>query len=258
MKKSIYSCLLTVLFIGTGILNAQQITGNGNFVNKERTIESFSKIQVNGSIDVVLEQGDKGVLNVMADENLHDIIVTSVENNTLVISTKRNSGFSTKNKTEVHIYNSKIESLQLNGSGDAISKGKFSFADFEIAITGSGDVDLHADANNLSLSTHGSGDIKLEGTFNTVTATTSGSGDIGIKGSATSLTFSTTGSGDLDAFALKANDVSVTTTGSGDAKVNAEKSLMVKSNGSGDVVYKGNPVSKSITAKGSGECHQSN
>lgn len=66
--------------------------GTGTIISKERTIDgNFDQIEVSRGLDVYLSQNKTENLIAQADENLHDIIITKVENNVLKIYTEKTS-----------------------------------------------------------------------------------------------------------------------------------------------------------------------
>ena len=76
----------------------------------------------------------------------------------------------------------------------------------------------------------------------------SGSGDVELAGRARRLDIHMSGSGDTDATALAASDVAVDISGSGDADLVAHETLDVAISGSGDVRYAGDPkVHRSVS-----------
>ena len=65
-------------------LNSSGVTGNGNVSTIDRTLEAdFTEIEVSRGLDVYLTQSDAASIKVQADENLHDIIITKIENGVL-------------------------------------------------------------------------------------------------------------------------------------------------------------------------------
>ena len=100
----------------------------------------------------------------------------------------------------------------------------------------------------------GSGDMTISDvTKNKVVFSVSGSGDITARGSVGILEAVVSGSGDLSLQNLKAEHINVTINGSGDAEVWANQSISAKVNGSGDIVYKGNPIEVDTKVNGSGD-----
>ena len=267
--KTLFGTLLTVLIF----LSLKPAIAQG-YVTEERDVKAFRNIELNCSMDLIIEQGNTENLIVEVDEKYIENLVTEVRGETLVIKTtgrvwnvKRMRGFLTiKN----------LESIHLNGSGDVEMKNILRSDAFEITINGSGDVDMELDVEELFCSINGSGDVKLVGdaSFAILKINGSGdlemegfdmercelgvygSGDVKLEGSSKVLELKNTASGDLDAYHFKANEVYITKSGSGDARVFALEVIIVKSSGSGDVYYRGKPGKEKISASGSGDVHR--
>ena len=100
----------------------------------------------------------------------------------------------------------------------------------------------------------GSGDMIISDvTKDKVALTISGSGDITASGSVGVLEAVVSGSGDLNLKKLQAEYVNVTINGSGAAEVWANQSISAQVNGSGDILYIGNPTSVDTHVNGSGD-----
>ena len=100
----------------------------------------------------------------------------------------------------------------------------------------------------------GSGDMIItDVTRDKVVLNISGSGNIVASGRVGDLEAVVSGSGDLSLYELKADNINVTINGSGDAEVWANQSIFALINGSGDIVYKGNPAEVDKHVNGSGD-----
>ena len=100
----------------------------------------------------------------------------------------------------------------------------------------------------------GSGDMTISDvTKDKVILTITGSGDITASGSVGILEAVVSGSGDLSLQNLQADHVNVTINGSGDADVWSNQSISAQVNGSGDIVYTGNPTIVDTQVNGSGD-----
>lgn len=80
-----------------------------------------------------------------------------------------------------------------------------------------------------------------------------GSGDITATGVAKNIVAEINGSGSLNLASLKVDHVDVAVNGSGDAAVWATESLNAKVNGSGDIIYSGDPEKIDRAVNGSGD-----
>lgn len=212
MKKLALFILVTSFLLTS--CNQEIITGRGKIVTSTTNLSPFEKIEIVGSCDVELYNGEECYAELSDYENLLSYLEVKVVGNTLIIKTKDNiSLIGSKAKAKIFI------PYSLKG----------------ITITGSGDVDINGAFNSIeSLDITGSGDI-----------------DATVNSSLNQLEVSITGSGDIDVLPLQSNHVQCTITGSGDCKVHAVTSLNVSISGSGDVYYKGYPsVNTSISGSG--------
>ena len=166
---------------------------------------------------------------------LLEYIVTEMEHGALVVKVKNNVNLKTSmNKgIKITIPFKEIEKVSLAGSGDLWNEDLLTSDDLDISLTGSGDIVLNIKATKTKASVTGSGDVTLKGSTNTLEA-------------------SVTGSGDFHGSDLESNDTDVSVTGSGDAKVVCNGNLKARVSGSGDINYKGNPITEDTKVAGSG------
>jgi hypothetical protein len=92
----------------------------------------------------------------------------------------------------------------------------------------------------------------MQTTAKNVEARISGSGDIELGGNANDLDVVISGSGGFKGYNLKSKDVSVTISGSGNVETAVDGPLDAKISGSGSVYYKGN-AAISFKSSGSGK-----
>lgn len=213
------------------------IKGNGNNVTIERNTGDYDGVAVSGWFDVDLVSGNEGEITLTGEENLLEYIITEVKDGKLVIKTEKGVNLKTSNwKSGIHITVpvESISSVSMSGSGDIVGKTKIKTDYFKTAMSGSGDITLDLDVQNISASMSGSGDITLSGDTTNFEATISGSGDI-------------------EAYDLEADNVDATISGSADIQVTANKSLKARVSGSGDISYKGNPEKVNTKTSGSGD-----
>jgi hypothetical protein len=187
-----------------------------------------------GSYDVEITQGPVTSVKVEADENILPFILISENDGSLVIKSKEHVNFSPTKSIRIYITTSKLEQIQLSGSGNIIGKNKFTGGD------------------KLILKISGSGDIQLEVNAPEVKAEISGSGSMTLQGETQNENITIAGVGDYNANGLKAENAKVSIAGSGDVKVFAENKLDISIAGSGSVFYKGAATVKQHVV-GSGE-----
>lgn len=250
---------------GSGsFFGGKTIKANKNYVTKDIRVNSFEKISVAGSQEVIYtqKQGSPRVA-VHTSDNIVDLLDIRVKDNTLVIGFKKNVRVS-YDKLEVRVTSPNLTGVSMAGSGDfTFSNGLKTENDLSVSVAGSGAIkarNIHC--NNMKAAIAGSGDIQAETvTCNRLKATIAGSGDMnirkiaaadiesGIAGSGTILlsgtsqeaSYSISGSGDLFADGLEAKKISASISGSGDIKCFATEFLKARTGGSGSIGYKGDP-----------------
>ena len=229
MKSRIITIALLVAF-SIGGLNSFAATEK----KENRKVSSFSSLSLSISADVYIKQGSKTEVIIEGDANTLENIETVVSQGNLKIKYEsRWSSWSKNKKVKVYVTSPDWEGVSVSGSGNVVSESAIEGDDFNMAVSGSGNIKI----NDLSA--------------NDLEARISGSGNINVAGSkkANSLEISISGSGDFDGIGLAIDKVEVRISGSGGAKVYAESELNASVSGSGDIYYKGNAL---IDAKVSG------
>lgn len=91
MKSKIYLVILTLLFSTTTLFSQkiEKIKGSGILKIVEKEIQSFTSIEVEDNVEINLEKGETSGIKIEADDNLHAVINTVVQNNVLIISTSK-------------------------------------------------------------------------------------------------------------------------------------------------------------------------
>ena len=200
------------------IFTSVQLSGQ----EESRDVSGFTSISyaLPGSLEIV--QGSSESLVLKGNQDDLDKIITKVEGGTLKIYTKPH--VSNLSHITVYVTVRNLEELDVAGSGDVNVKDVLKSDDFELTLSGSGDVMFNKlEASSLEISLAGSGDISIAGKVKEVE-------------------ISIAGSGDIKADELESENAEVSIAGSGSARVWATESLETSIVGSGDVYYKGNPL----------------
>jgi hypothetical protein len=199
------------------------IDGNGNVTNTERNISSdFESIKVSQGLELYITQSSDVSLNIEADENLHELIMTEVENNVLRIYTTKN--IRRANSRKINLTIEDINAIKATSGSEVVSTNTIKVDELELNSTSGAEIKLDVTAESVnSRSTNGS-EIKLSGTTNLLIAeATSGS--------------------DIEASQLRARTSKVKATSGADISVNTSKELTARATSGGDVRYSGNPQS---------------
>ena len=214
-------------------------TSHANAEGQERKVDPFSEISLRVPGNLILAQGDKQNVEIVAKNSVLDKIITEVKDRKLTIR------FPSKDyiwrdiesgKIVIYVTVPEINALAVSGSGDIVAEDAIKSRILDLTVSGSGDINL--------------GELTAE----QVKVAISGSGDITIKGNetATDLSVAISGSGKLKALDFPVEDALVKVAGSGDCSVYVKNKLTAKVAGSGNVKYRGKPqIDKAVTGSGS-------
>ena len=227
--RILFLSILLLLSISSFTASAEEET---------RKVSSFSEISLRISGNLILEQGDKQSVRIVARPATLEKIITEVKGRSLIIRFQNNSFFNkTYNSGSVDIYVTvpEINALTVSGSGSITANDRIKSRNLDLTVSGSGDIVL-AELNAERVKT-----------------TVSGSGDILLKsgGTADECSVTISGSGNVKAVGFEVRDVDARITGSGNCSVFATSSLKARVTGSGNVSYKGSPrIDSSVVGSG--------
>lgn len=220
------SCNFSVNF-GRGV------DGNRNVVSEDRTISNdFESIKVSQGLDLYITQSNDVSLSVEADKNLHELIMTEVENGVLRIYTKENIRRAASKKIMLNIND--VSAIKATSGSDVYSTNTIEVKTLELNTTSGADMEIDVKTQTLNCRSTSGSDLKLSGTTNMLIAeATSGS--------------------DIKAANLKAENSKVKATSGADISVNTSKELTARATSGGDVRYSGSPekIDKSDSSSGS-------
>lgn len=208
--------------------------GDGPIVTIDKGITTpFTEVQVQGDFEVVLKTGSYDV-NLITNQNIGGYIDVYVSGNTLHVKIKNDECIKKYDKLKVEItapYYSKVRS---DGSG---------FLENEGTLSTSG---------KMYVEHYGSGFINLLINADSVYSRMEGSGKLTVRGNTTGHFAFLEGSGLLEAGELHAVNATASLNGSGALGIHASNSLIAGVNGSGAIIYSGNPVTVDKSVNGSG------
>ena len=216
MKKFIALFVLAILFTScqTGV------KGNGRVKTEERTVDQFNRIDVSGSFDIHIRQGDTPGLTIKADDNLLELIETSVSGSELKVKPQKN--ISRAKELSLFITVRELEKVETSGACSIFTDGELRSANLEIECSGACEANMNLRCDDLSI------DI-------------SGAGDLTFKGIAENLKIESSGACEVSAFELKTLRTSIQISGAGEVDVYVTEELKVDASGAAEVRYKGNP-----------------
>lgn len=220
LTKIIVSSILAI-FLSSCTFENFGVKGNGHVVTQERALNgTFSEIKVSRGLDLYLTQSDVAQLSVQADENLHSIIKTEIENHVLKIYAEENIASSSSKKIMLSF--TSVSKIEASSGSDVYSNGPIKTQDLELTASSGSDMELHIETENLSCQASSGADIELTGNTSSLIAEASSGSDI-------------------DTENLSSQTAQVKASSGADISVNSSKKVTASASSGGDVTYYGNP-----------------
>ena len=227
MKKLSFIALFIPLLF-TGCEN-ECIEDSGHHVSRALTLKNFDKIRVDGAIKLVMVQDSSYKVQVEADSNVIVYVKAEVSGSELKLKVDRN--YCGTDSVVVHAGIGELKALSLDGAVKVEGEGRIYAADVDLSLSGASDLRLDLSAAKVNTRVDGVGKIALSGQ--------AGTHDLKINGTAK-----------VNAFDFIVGVYNIDTDGSGKAEINVLNELKVKTSGSSEIYYKGNP--KKVDEKKSG------
>ena len=199
--------LLLLLIIPTAGCNRYStepepdFTGSGRIVSETRSLAPFKGVVVESIGNVHVTQDSVQTVNVAADDNILGRVSTRVENGVLFVGLL--PGSYSRVTIDFYISIPTVESIKINGAGNASSSAP-----------------LHCDSLLFVIS---------------------GTGSVAVSGSVTRETIIVAGAGSVYAGDMVSSLCSATILGTGNAEVNVTDQLDAVITGVGSITYSGNP-----------------
>lgn len=214
--------------------SCKKVIGTGPIETETRDISGFTSINLSIDADVHITQDSVYYVEVMAQNNILDILRTNKSGNELCISYKPSTVVKSTEDVVLNIHMPTINGIEVSGSGSVNAAQSISTNTIDCNISGSGKINLNSMvAQQINTKISGSGKISING------------------GTTENMDCKISGSGDLYCSSLTAQHVNTQTSGSGTHKVYAVQMLDAEISGSGNVYYRGNPtVHSSISGSG--------
>lgn len=224
---SLIALFIPVLFAGC---ENKCIEDSGNSVSRAVAVKNFDKIKVAGAIKLVLTQDSSYKVQVDADSNIIAYVKADVSGSELKIKLDYDKYCGT-DSIVVRAGIGELKQLDLDGAVKVAGEGRIYANDLNLNFSGASDVSLDLSASKVTTKVDGVGKIALTGQ--------AGVHDLKIKGTTK-----------VDAFDFIVGVYNIETEGTGKANINVLNELKVKTSGTSEIYYKGNP--KKVDEKKSG------
>lgn len=217
-KIAVAALVLPVLLAGC---NHKCIEDSGKQVNRTVTVKNYDRIKVEGAIKLVMVQDSSYAISVAADSNIITYVKADVSGSELKLKLDHDD-YCGGDSIVVKAGIGELKALELDGAVKVIGEGRIFANDLELSFSGASDVKLELSAAKLTTRIDGVGKIALSGQ--------AGVHDLKINGT-----------GQVNAFDFVVGEYRIDTDGTGKANINVLNELKVKTSGSSEIYYKGNP-----------------
>ena len=150
--------VLIVLLVG--LLSGCGLTAHIVGKTQERELTTFERIEVGGLVNVVIEKGDTTKASITASGIQMKDIMTKVEGDTLLVTTKGNHR---GESIIINVTYQQLVAVKTTGAATIRSDGAIKSENLEVIITGNGDAMLELDVGNVSVNLSGGGNLTLTG-----------------------------------------------------------------------------------------------
>jgi hypothetical protein len=230
MKTKLSFLLLSIAFTLSSCSNNDCISSGGKITTEQRSVEDFTKIELEGAFKVTIRQDSFSLMKITADENVIPKVKSRVSGNTLHIQLE--DKLCDSGEVEIALSAKVWESIESSGASE---------------ITGSNSINT----DNLDIDLSGASKINLNLVVSRLKTEASGSSKIALTGQARQHIMNLSGSNTTEAFGFVVSDYRIETSGASKLNINVLNNLEVKSSGVSDISYKGTPKNISNSKNGS-------
>lgn len=223
---------LTMLVVFTTSCMVSGVIGSRNVTTDNREInDDFTGIKVSQGIEVQLTQDAEVSLSAEMDDNLHELLITEVENDILKIYFEKNVG--KRKESTIYLSMPKISSIKTSSGAEVNATNTLKVNDLVIDSSSGSEIDLRVDANSIE------------------SESSSGS-EIDINGKCVSFSADSSSGSEIDADELHAKTVVAEASSGSDINVYATESITAKASSGASIDCEGNPEEKNIKKSSGG------
>lgn len=219
--------LLSTSCLMTGVIGSRNVTTENREIN-----EDFTGIKVSQGIEVVLTQDSQVSLSAEMDDNLHELLITEVEDDILKMYFEKN--VSKRKASIIYLSMPKISSIKTSSGAEVDANNTLKVNDLFVDASSGSEINLRVDANSIESESSSGSEIDLTGTCISFSADSSSGSQI-------------------DADELQAETVNAEASSGSDINVYASESITAKASSGASIDCEGNPKEKSIKKSSGGD-----
>ena len=222
---------LYVIVITTSCTFAQ----NKVLITKTFPLQSFTSVESDIVGSIIYTQSSKVSIQAEGDKELIDNLRVNEKNGVLKVTHVLKINIKNKKKLTLYISSPTIVSIDSDGVGNWVMKGKVKADNLKIEFDGVGNFEaFDLESNKIKVDYEGVGNLSLGG-------------------SANFLVIESEGVGSVNAENMRAKNAIIKSSGVGSVKCYASESIDLTNSGVGSITYYGNPTVKNMMNSGVGK-----
>lgn len=149
-----------ILLSNTSCMFKEGIRGNGIVEEEVRNVPAFNQLDISGTFNVFLSQGETESVTIEADSNIIPVIQTEVNDGRLSVKIENGVKISKSKKSSVYITINDINKLDFRGVGNLKCLTDLNLSIVDISNSGVGNMELTGSAQVCSIHNSGVGNLK--------------------------------------------------------------------------------------------------
>ena len=222
---------LAAFFLSSCLFLGPSVKGNGEVKEEVRKVGEFSDVKVTSGMNVYFVQGEVPKVEVIADENLLEIIETRTEGGTLEIKALANIWSATEKKVIVTIND--IREIEGTAGSNIYTIGQLSLNQITLRASAGCNMRMDIAVRNADISISSGANIFLSGTAGELVARTSSGAN-------------------LKAEDFKADTSDIKVSSGANVWVTTMKDLTAHASSGGNIFYFGTPGKTQTTSSSGG------
>ncbi len=149
MKKKYI--LIGILFISLTVFSQKlaKVKGSKNVILSERVFDSINSLEIYKNLKINIIKSEENKLVIFADDNLHDIVLTDLNNGKLDIDLSNR--ISSKKKFEITLYLATVENITLNDNAELTNTEYLKNTAISVVLNDKSEANLMLEAKNITI-----------------------------------------------------------------------------------------------------------
>lgn len=156
-----------MIYLRVNISVFKVVEGSGNVVRQYREVPDFQSVQLRGNLKAYFVQDADYQINIEADDNLMDLVVTEINNGQLSVYLEKPVRRGATLNLYIHAAN--LEALHVSAGSKAYSDKPLTGSSFEHNVQAGAKSTLHLQYDNMELKVQAGAITILEGRVGTLT-----------------------------------------------------------------------------------------